>query len=328
MKVAQIEEFGGPDVLKTADIKEPRPNENEVKVTLYAAGVNPSEAYTISGNYAYNVPDLPYVPGADGAGVVETVGANVDDFEEGDRVYLSAFAAERNTGTYAEKVVLDAKSVYPLPHSVSFNEGAGLGIPAFTAYRALFQKAEIKAGEIVMIHGGSGAVGSMAVQMAKAVGAIVIGTSSTNEGRESILDMGADYAIPHVTEENKEALLTITDNQGPAVIIEFLANVNLETDSKVIADAGRIIVVGSRDTIEFTPRNLMTNGAIITGMVVGNIDAKAVHEMYHGITAFIESGVVQPIIGDKFPLDQAAQALNNVMETPGNGRTIIEIAKE
>ena len=327
MKAVQIEEFGGPEVLKIADVEEPSPNKNEVKIKLYATGINPNEAYTITGEYAYNVPDLPYVPGYDGAGEVEEVGANVENVNIGDRVYLSAFGAERNTGTYAEKVVVDATSIYPLPDGVSYKEGAGLGIPAFTAYRALFQKAKIKAGETVLIHGGSGAVGSLALQMAKAIGAIVIGTSSTEAGRESILNMGADYAIPHVTDGNKEKLLKITQEIGPDVIIEFLASANLETDTKIIADNGRIINVGSRDAIEITPRNLMTNEAMITGMTIINPGEEAMNEMRHGIFAFLNMGVLKPVIGQEFSLEEATEAHKSLMETSGSGRTIFEIRK-
>lgn len=328
MKAVQIKEFGGPEVLEIVDVKEPTPKENEVKVKMYATGLNPSENYTISGTYTYNIPDLPYVPGYDGAGIIEEVGHNVKNVKVGDRVYLSAFSAKRNTGTYAEKMVLDAKNVYHLPDHVSLNEGAALGIPAFTAYRALHQKAHIKAGEFVLIHGASGAVGTMAVQMAKAVGSIVIGTSSTEKGRENILNLGADYAIPHVTEENKAQIMEITKDKGPDVIIEFLANVNLETDSKIIADFGRIVVVGNRGTIEFTPRNLMTNEAIITGMAFTYPEDEDMREIHHGVTALIHSGFLKPLIGRKFTLEEATEAHEHLMGSSGDGRTIFEINKE
>lgn len=328
MKAIQIETFGGPEVLKTAEVIEPTPNADEVKVKLYAAGINPSESYTISGTYAYNVPDLPYIPGKDGAGIIEEVGPGVENVKVGDRVYLNASSANRNTGTYAEKVVIDAKNVYPLPDHMTLNEGAALGIPAFTAYQALNLKAKIKAGEFVMIHGASGAVGTMAVQMAKAMGAIVIGTSSTEKGRAEIIKLGADYAIPHVTEENKKALLEITDQKGPDVIIEFLANVNLETDTKVIADFGRIIVVGSRGEIEFTPRNLMSNEATVTGMAFTQPTPETMYEITHGVTALIDSKFLKPVIGRKFTLDEGPEAHKHLMESSGDGRTIFEIVKE
>ena len=328
MKAIQIKSFGGPEVLKTAEVGEPNPNKNEVKVKMFAAGLNPNENYTISGTYAYNIPELPYIPGYDGAGIIEEVGPDVEDLKVGDRVYLSAFAGNRNTGTYAEKMVTDANNVHPLPNHMTMNEGAALGIPVFTAYRALHQKAKIKAGERVLIHGASGAVGTLAVQMAKAVGAIVIGTSSTEEGRAKILSLGADYATPHVTDENKEVLLEITDQKGPDAIIEFLANVNLETDMQVIADFGRIVIVGSRGDITVSPRHLMSNDATVTGMAFTYPTAEVMHEIKHGVTALLESKRIKPVVGRIFTLDEGPEAHRHLMESSGDGRTIIEMAHE
>lgn len=328
MKAIQINEFGGPEVLKTVEIDEPYPNEDEVKVKVFVTGLNPSEAYTITGTYGYNVPNLPYVPGYDATGVIEEVGSSVNHFKKGDRVFLSAFSAERNTGTYAEKVVTDAKNVFRLPDNISFKEGAALGIPVFTAYKAIFLKANVRAGETVLVHGASGSVGSMAVQMAKAIGATVIGTSSTEEGRQTILDLGADHAMDHISEDNKEELLNITNEQGPDVIIEMLANANLETDMQVIVKYGRIIIVGSRDTIEVNPRNLMTSEAIVTGMTFTYPTQKEMKEMQYGVNALLEIGAIRPLIGNEFTLDEPVEAHKALMESSGNGRTIFVVQEE
>ncbi|MEY8291044.1 NADPH:quinone reductase [Carnobacteriaceae bacterium 52-44] len=328
MKAIQINEFGGPEVLKTVEIDEPYPNEDEVKVKVFVTGLNPSEAYTITGTYGYNVPNLPYVPGYDATGVIEEVGSSVNHFKKGDRVFLSAFSAERNTGTYAEKVVTDAKNVFRLPDNISFKEGAALGIPVFTAYKAIFLKANVRAGETVLVHGASGSVGSMAVQMAKAIGATVIGTSSTEEGRQTILDLGADHAMDHISEDNKEELLNITNEQGPDVIIEMLANANLETDMQVIVKYGRIIIVGSRDTIEVNPRNLMTSEAIVTGMTFTYPTQKEMKEMQYGVNALLEIGAIRSLIGNEFTLDEPVEAHKSLMESSGNGRTIFVVQEE
>lgn len=328
MKAIQINEFGGPEVLKTVEIDEPYPNEDEVKVKVFVTGLNPSEAYTITGTYGYNVPNLPYVPGYDATGVIEEVGSSVNHFKKGDRVFLSAFSAERNTGTYAEKVVTDAKNVFRLPDNISFKEGAALGIPVFTAYKAIFLKANVRAGETVLVHGASGSVGSMAVQMAKAIGATVIGTSSTEEGRQTILDLGADHAMDHISEDNKEELLNITNEQGPDVIIEMLANANLETDMQVIVKYGRIIIVGSRDTIEVNPRNLMTSEAIVTGMTFTYPTQKEMKEMQYGVNALLEIGAIRSLIGNEFTLDEPVEAHKALMESSGNGRTIFVVQEE
>lgn len=328
MKAIQINEFGGPEVLKTVEIDEPYPNEDEVKVKVFVTGLNPSEAYTITGTYGYNVPNLPYVPGYDATGVIEEVGSSVNHFKKGDRVFLSAFSAERNTGTYAEKVVTDAKNVFRLPDNISFKEGAALGIPVFTAYKAIFLKANVRAGETVLVHGASGSVGSMAVQMARAIGATVIGTSSTEEGRQTILDLGADHAMDHISEDNKEELLNITNEQGPDVIIEMLANANLETDMQVIVKYGRIIIVGSRDTIEVNPRNLMTSEAIVTGMTFTYPTQKEMKEMQYGVNALLEIGAIRSLIGNEFTLDEPVEAHKSLMESSGNGRTIFVVQEE
>ena len=132
----------------------------------------------------------------------------------GDRVFVAALLAKRNTGTYAQKVVCDADSVHKLPDFISFEEGASFGIPAMAAYRALFHRAHIKAGEIVMIHGAEGGVGSLAVQMAKAVGAIVIGTGTTPEGLDIVRSFGADYAIYHLKADNQDELMELTKGKA------------------------------------------------------------------------------------------------------------------
>ncbi len=328
MKAVQINEFGGREVLKTVSIDEPTPNANEVKIKLYATGLNPNEAYTITGTYAALVPELPYIPGFDGAGVVEELGPEVENLEVGDRVFVSGFTAKHNTGTYAEKVVVDTEHVYHLPGQFSMKEGAALGIPLFTAYRALFQRAEIKISDTILIHGASGSVGSLAIQMARAIGAVVIGTSSTKKGRKQIIELGADHALDHISEENREELLELTNNQGPDVIIEMLANKNLETDMQIIAKEGRIVIVGSRDTIEVTPRHLMGNEATVTAVNVARMTSEDKEEALHAIRNFIEQDAIHPLIGKTFTLEEATQAHQSMMEDPGNGRTIFEIAKE
>lgn len=328
MKAVRIDKFGGREVLQTVCIDEPIPNTNEVKIKLYTTGLNPNESYTISGTYGAFVPELPYVPGFDGAGVVEEIGPEVQNIKVGDRVFLSGFKAKRNTGTYAEKVVIDTEHVYHLPDKLSMDEGAGLGIPMFAAYRALFQWANIQLGDYVLIHGASGAVGSLAIQMAKAVGAIVIGTSSTKEGRQQIIKMGADFAFDHLSTDNKYKFLRVTEERGPDVIIEMLANKNLEMDMQIIAVNGCIVIVGSRGSINITPRHLMGNEALVTAVNVGRMTVEDKEEALHGVMSFIENDAIKLLIGKKFTLDKAAKAHKEMMEGSGNGRTVFVMAEE
>ena len=139
MRAIVMTAFGGPEVLRLTDIPEPEPEHGQIRVRLYAAGVNPAEAYIRTGQYAFFKPILPYTPGFDGAGVVDKVGEGVQGSKPGDRVFVTALTARRNTGTYAEKVVCDAEAVHLLPDAVTLEQGAAVGFPGMAAYRALFQ---------------------------------------------------------------------------------------------------------------------------------------------------------------------------------------------
>lgn len=325
MKAIEISEFGGPEVLKYKEVAEPSPNKNEVRVRLFAAGVNPNEAYIRTGTYSFFIPNLPYIPGFDGAGVVDEIGEDVNNIMVGDRVFVAALLANRNTGTYAQKVVCDASVVHKLPDSISYEEGASLGIPALTAYRALFHRAKIKPGKTVLIHGASGGVGSLAVQMAKGIGAIVIGTASSDDGKKFIVTSGADYAIDHVNENNKEEIMSITKNKGPDVIIEFLANINLETDLKIVAQYGRIVVVGNRGNIEINPRLAMIKEADILGLALWNVRPKEYNESLYAVEALLKSGLLKPKMGDVFNLENAKLAHEQIMSKKSPGKIVLSI---
>lgn len=314
MKAIQLSKFGEPEVLAYTDISEPVPSADEICVRLYSAGINPSEIYIRTGTYSLYTPDLPYTPGFDGAGVIDAVGENVQRLKKGDRVFIAALMAKKNTGTYAEKVVCDADVAHLLPDSFSFQEGAALGIPALTAYRALFHRSKIKAGETVLVHGASGGVGLLTVQMAAGIGATVIGTASTEEGKALVKSSGASFVLNHLEKESLDDVFSLTNGNGPDVIIEFLANANLEVDMKVIAPFGRIVVVGSRGTIEINPRIAMMKDSEMLGMTLWNTPEKEYNESLHGVTAFLQTGVLQPQIGKEFPLQNVKQAHQDIMK--------------
>lgn len=325
MKAIRISEFGGPEVLNLAEVDESVPSSNEVRVRLFAAGVNPIETYIRTGTYSFYIPELPYTPGFDGAGVIDAVGEGVNHLKLGDRVFVAALLAKRNTGTYAQKVVCDANAVHRLPESISYQKGASLGIPALTAYRALFHRAKIKPGETVLIHGASGGVGLLAVQMAKAIGATVIGTASTEEGRSLVKSSGATHVLNHLTEDSIDKIMSLTNNKGPEVIIEFLANVNLETDLKVIAPYGRIVIVGNRGSLEINPRLAMIKEADILGLALWNALPDEYNESLHAVGAFLESGILHPEIGDELTLEYAGKAHEQIVSKNARGKMILSI---
>jgi len=325
MKAIQIVEFGGPEVLKCAEVNEPNPAASEVRVKLFAVGVNPNETYIRTGTYSFYIPELPYTPGFDGAGIVDAIGEGVTHLNVGDRVFVAALLAKRNTGTYAQKVVCDANAVHRLPESISYEKGASLGIPALTAYRALFHRAKIKPGESVLIHGASGGVGLLTVQMAKGFGATVIGTASTDEGKALVKASGAAHVLDHITEDSIDEIMSLTNSRGPDVIIEFLANVNLETDLKVIAPYGRIVVVGNRGSIEINPRLAMMKEADILGLALWNALPDEYQESLHAIEAFLESGILHPVIGDVLALEDAEKAHEQIIQNKAQGKIVLSI---
>ncbi|MGI6204242.1 MAG: NADPH:quinone reductase [Anaerovoracaceae bacterium] len=325
MKAIVMREFGGPEVLHIEEVPEPSPGAGEVKVCMYACGVNPNETYVRSGTYNFYKPELPYTPGYDGAGIVEEVGEGVTHLKAGDRVFLATLLAKHSTGTYAEKIVCDADSVHHLPDDISFEEGASFGIPAMAAYRALFQRGQIKSGETALIHGADGGVGSLAVQMAKAAGAKVIGASNTPEGKELILSLGAEATIDYLTEENKGELMKLTDGSGPDLIVEFLANKNLQTDLDVIAEYGRIVVVGNRGTIEINPRSAMAKEADIRAMALWNARGNEYVESLKALEKMMMDGSIHAQVGKVLNLEEAALAHDLIISQHIPGKMILKI---
>src|SRR2546425_10835577 len=165
MKAIVVREFGGPDVMKLEELPDPSPGPQQVLVRVRAAGVNPVETYIRAGSYA-RLPSLPYIPGTDFAGTIEAVGSEVKKFEPGDRVY--GHGVTRGQGAYAERVAWDAALVQPLPDRVSFQQGAALGVPYGTAWRALLLPAPSPAGAAVLCHGARGGTGAATGQLARA----------------------------------------------------------------------------------------------------------------------------------------------------------------
>src|SRR6266508_3888719 len=206
MKAIHVHEFGGPEVLQLEEVSTPQPGPDEVLVLVHAAGVNPVETYIRAGTYA-RLPELPYTPGNDGAGVVEHVGSGVTEFNPGDRVYTAGSIS----GTYAEFALCKKEQVHPLPANVSFAQGAAMGTPYATAYRGMLQRADAKPGETVLVHGASGGVGTAAVQLARAHGLRVLGTAGTQRGRDLVREQGADEVFDHHASDYLAAIVKVTD---------------------------------------------------------------------------------------------------------------------
>jgi len=309
-KAIVVETFGGPEVLQFKTVPTPQPTGNQVLIKIGAAGVNPVDTYIRSGTYARK-PELPYTPGSDGAGHIEAVGPNVQKFKVGDRVYL--FGA---SGTYSEKLIALEDHVHHLPAIISFEQGACLGVPYGTAYRGLFQKALVKPRETVLVHGGSGAVGIAAIQLAKAFGNTVIATASSQKGKDLVTQEGAHHVVDHTDSNHFQQILDITKGKGVDVILEMLANVNLGKDLGVLAKGGRVIVIGSRGPVEINARDLMQREAHIIGLALATSSADDFNDIYAGLESGLSNSTLKPRVGVTLPLSDASTAHHNIIHSP------------
>jgi len=322
VKAIRVHEFGGPEVLKLEDVPDLEPGKGQVVVEVRAVGVNPVEAYVRTGTYAMK-PTLPYTPGNDAAGIVKSVGEGVTRVKPGDRVYASGSL----TGTYAEQTLCNESQVHLLPHNATFEQGAALGTPYATAYRALFQRGGGKKGEEVLIQGASGGVGTAAVQLAHAAGMLVTGTAGTDAGMKLVSEQGANHAVNHASAGYLDELMQLTGGRGFDLIIEMLANKNLQNDLGLLAKKGRVVVVGNRGTIEINPRDTMTREADIRGMTLFAASEAELREIHAALGAGLTNGTLHPVIGTKIPLAEASRAHEEIMKHSGAlGKMVLTVA--
>ena len=318
MKAIVVREYGEPEVMKLEDVELTEPGDGQVVVRIEAAGVNPVDTYLRTGIHAH-APELPYTPGKDGAGVVEAIGNGVTSVKPGDRVYTAGSIS----GTYAEQGLFTDKQLGKLPDNVSFEKGAGVWTPYATSYRALFQRAVAKSGESVLVHGASGGVGIAAVQWAKDAGLKVIGTASSEEGKQLVEQQGADAVFDHTDEDHFGEIREYTGGKGVDIVVEMLANVNLERDFESLAMFGRIVVVGNRGSLQFTPRLAMTKDATICGMSLFNAPADKVAEIHTAVVDGLTRGAIDPIVGESIPLADAPRAHHQVIENKASGKIVL-----
>jgi len=316
MKAIRFHSYGDPAVLVLELAPRPEPKPGEVLIRVHAAGVNPVDAYIHTGTYARK-PNLPYVPGTDLAGIVAAVGADVSRVRKGDRVYAYAGSA------YAQLAVCEEWQVHPLPERLSFQQGAAIGVPFGTAWRALFIRAHARAGDTVLVHGGSGGVGTAAVQIARAHGMRVIGTAGTDKGVALVRDQGAHIVLNHRDPDYMQQILPLTGGRGVDVVLEMLANVNLDRDLEVLAPGGRVVVIGNRGRVEIDPRKAMGKDAAILGMTLFNVTRPELHEIHSGVVAGLENGTLTPVIGKELPLAEAIKAHVLVMEPGAFGKIVL-----
>ncbi|XP_065067547.1 quinone oxidoreductase-like [Rhopilema esculentum] len=322
MKAIVFDAPGGAEVLKVKEVKQPEPGENEVLVKVHAIGVNPVETYIRASMFG-PVP-TPHILGSDCAGEVEGVGENVKRFKKGDRVW-TCHLTNNGAGTYAEFVSVPEENVYQLPDNTSYKHGAALGIPFLTAAQALFQLSNSKPGETVLIHGASGGVGLPAVMFAKNHGMKVIGTASTEDGIQLVKEAGAHHVFNHRSKDYVDQIKEVTGGNGPNVIIEMLANSNLQKDMDMIATLGRIVIIGNRGKCEVDASPVMTKMLQIRGVLLFIVPKEEMNENAARISTGLEMGWLKASVGKEYTMEQAAEAHREQIEGKAKGKIIINV---
>ena len=327
MKAVRVHQFGGPEVLQLdTNVPIPSPGNKEVLIRVKVVGVNPVETYMRAGKYARKPDQFPFILGGDCAGTVEEVGSDVTEFKKGDRV----FTMRTTSGCYAEFAVAATTSVWPLSSALSFAQGAALGVPYFTAFRALFQRGgRARAGETVLVHGASGGVGIATVQFARAYGLHVIGTAGTQQGEKMVVDGGAHHVFNHRAPGYLERVAAAAKENGDGidVVVENASHVNLGSDLTLLAQGGRVVVVGSRGPIEINPRDTMLRETSIVGVLLWLASTSDLKEAGAAIEAGAETGWLRPMVGKEYPLEQAAAAHTEIIEGGGAlGKLVLNVA--
>lgn len=318
MKAITVKTFGEPEVMKVVEVDVPEPLEEDVLVQVEAIGVNPVDTYIRAGSYPV-LPQLPYTPGKDVAGLVVKVGEGVKKWKEGDRVY----SAGTKSGGYAEYALCHQSQIFSLPANMDFVHGAAIGIPGAAAWRALFTRARAKNDDILLIHGASGSVGMVAVQLAVAAGLKVYGTAGTAEGLAKIERAGARKAYNHGDADYIRQIEGDRGESGFDIILEMLANVNLNNDLRLLGIGGRVVIIGSRGEITIDPRATMAKETEILGMSLFNSTDEQMKEAQVGLYQQMSAGRLVPEVAGMMSLGDAAEAHRRVLESGNCGKIIL-----
>ena len=306
MRAVQVAESGGVEVLEVKRVPVPRPSEGELLVRVRAAGINPVDAKMRSGGF-FAASEGTYTPGFDVSGTVAAVGDGVEGFEVGDAVY--AMLDLRRGGAYAEYAIVKVNEAAAKPESRSHEEAAGVPLVALTAYQALFDTADLKAGETVLIHGGSGGVGSHAVQLAKAAGATVVATAS-ERNQDYLKELGADVAVDYRSQRFEDFAKDVD------VVLDTVGGDTQRRSFDVLKRGGRLVsIVGLPHQALAEPA-----GVTATGILV-----KPNGEQLAKIAAMFDDGTLKPAALTTMPLDDVAAAHEQIETGHTRGKVVLVV---
>ena len=297
----------GVDALQWKSVATPEPGPGEVRIAVRAASLNFPDLLIVQNKYQVK-PPLPFVPGAEFAGVVEAVGADVATFRPGDRV-----AALGGTGGFASHALVAATKLLPLPDVITFEHAAAFALTYGTSHHALVDRAQLRAGETVLVLGAAGGVGTSAVQVAKAVGATVIAAASSTEKCALCRSIGADATINYNTENLRDAIKSLTQGRGPDVVYDPVGGALAEPAFRSLAWRGRYLVIGfAGGEVPSLPLNLpLLKGTSIVGVFWGEFvrrEPKASAAALAQLAQWYAQGLIRPVIDLVLPMAELPRA--------------------
>jgi NADPH2:quinone reductase len=307
MKTIFVEEFGEPEVLRYTDAERPSPGEREALIEVRSAGVNYADTMRRRNQYVVSQ-DLPFVPGSEVAGTVAEVGEGVENVSVGDRAVTLL-----GTGGYAEYAVAPARNLIPIPEGLDFDQAAAIPLQGLTAYHCIKTSGALKEGESVLVHAAAGGVGTLAVQMARLLGAgTIIATASSDEKLDLARSLGADVLIDYTEETWPERVREATEGEGADVILEMVGSDFPEKNLTCLNVFGRMVVFGaaSRERGSIVPASLMNECHAVVGFYLPQIMRRP--DLFvpslREVLGWISSGDLQLTIGTTYPLEKAAEA--------------------
>lgn len=311
MKAIVIHQYGGSDVLKYEETPRPEPKDDEILIRVLAASINPVDVAIRSGKYAeYFHTKLPLIPGMDASGIVEKTGAQISKFKKGDPIY--AFFTLADEGGYAEFAIAKENELSAKPKSISFEEAAAVPAVGSTAWQALVDAANLRAGQTVLIHGGSGGVGHCAIQIAKARGAHVIATASA-ANQDLLKKLGADQAIDYTATKFENVARDVD------VVLDAVGGDTLTRSYGVVRKGGIIVTIaGEPDEAAAKAR----------GIRCVSISASPKADVLENLARLIEAKKLRPIVSKTFPLREAARAQEAIATRHTRGKIVLKVAEE
>jgi NADPH2:quinone reductase len=326
MRAAWYEQQGeANDVLRVGERERPEPGPGEVRVQVRASGVNPSDTYARAGRQGSMA--FPWViPDQDGAGIIDAVGSGVDPARVGERVWVYEATLNRQCGTAAEYCAVPARRAVRMPDALDFDAGACLGIPAVTAHRAVFADGPVS-GQTILVTGGAGAVGSAAIQLAVWGGATVLATVSSDDKAAAARAAGAAHTINYRQQDVAAEVKRLVGDTGVNRVVDVDFGGNLATTLQVIKPTGVIASYASRgnDAPSVPFRQLMVRNIVVHAILVYTMAESAKEAAMADVTRALESGALRPLITQRLPLAQIAQAHAHVEKVSSIGNTVVLI---